>query len=274
MRRLWPPSPCVLAPVSRVVPLAVLARIRARQGRDDWAEPLEEALAIADRTGELQRIGPVTSARCEVAWLAGDPAGASPRPRRPGRRPGRTTIRGISVPSRPGWTALPRPPRHPPRQPSPRRSRSRSPGDGAEAAQSWHALGCPYEEALALARSGQEQALRRAIDGFEAAGAPAAAARARSLLRARGWTAPRLMRATTRAHPAGLTAREAEVLALVAEGLPDAAIAERLVLSRRTVEHHVAAVLTKLGVGSRHLAAAAAADAVRAGRPRNRTRPG
>ena len=65
-----------LAPVSRVVPLAVLARIRARQGRDDWAEPLEEALAIADRTGELQRIGPVTSARCEVAWLAGDPAGA------------------------------------------------------------------------------------------------------------------------------------------------------------------------------------------------------
>ena len=82
------------------------------------------------------------------------------------------------------------------------------------------------------------------------------------------------MRATTRAHPAGLTAREAEVLALVAEGLPDAAIAVRLVLSRRTVEHHVAAVLTKLGVGSRHLAAAAAAEAVRAGRPGSRTRPG
>jgi DNA-binding NarL/FixJ family response regulator len=82
------------------------------------------------------------------------------------------------------------------------------------------------------------------------------------------------MRATTRAHPAGLTAREAEVLALVAEGLPDAAIAERLVLSRRTVEHHVAAVLTKLGVASRHLAVAAAADAVRTGRPGSRTGPG
>ncbi len=55
----------------------------------------------------------------------------------------------------------------------------------------------------------------------------------------------------------GLTARQAEVLALLHEGLSDADIAERLVLSRRTVEHHVAAILAKLGVGSRH-------DAVRA----------
>ena len=147
-------------------------------------------------------------------------------------------------------------------------------GRWAEAARAWHALGCPYQEALALARSGQEPALRRAVDGFEAAGAPAAAARARALLRAGGWTAPRQPRPTTRAHPAGLTPREAEVLALVADGLPDAAIADRLVLSRRTVEHHVAAVLDQARGLLAAPAAAAAADAVRDGRPWVGHRPG
>jgi DNA-binding NarL/FixJ family response regulator len=49
------------------------------------------------------------------------------------------------------------------------------------------------------------------------------------------------------------------VLELLREGLTDAEIAERLVLSTRTVEHHVAAILAKLGVGSRREAARAAA---------------
>ena len=62
-------------------------------------------------------------------------------------------------------------------------------------------------------------------------------------------------RAATRVHPAGLTPREQEVLALVAEGLTDEQIAGQLVLSIRTVHHHVSAVLAKLGVGSRREAA-------------------
>ena len=45
------------------------------------------------------------------------------------------------------------------------------------------------------------------------------------------------------------------MLALVSEGLTDSAIAARLVLSRRTVEHHVASILAKLGVASRQEAA-------------------
>ena len=63
----------------------------------------------------------------------------------------------------------------------------------------------------------------------------------------------------TRANPAGLTARELEVLLLVADGLRNAEIAERLVLSPKTVDHHVSTVLAKLGVPNRQAAARQAA---------------
>jgi DNA-binding NarL/FixJ family response regulator len=69
---------------------------------------------------------------------------------------------------------------------------------------------------------------------------------------------PRGPNRATAANPAGLTGRQVEVLALLAEGLTDAEIAARLSLSAKTVGHHVSALLAKLGVGSRHQAAAAA----------------
>jgi DNA-binding NarL/FixJ family response regulator len=94
------------------------------------------------------------------------------------------------------------------------------------------------------------------VQVFDGLGAAAAATRARGLLRARGWSVPRGPRSSTVSHPSGLTVREVEVLALVSEGLTDSAIAARLVLSRRTVEHHVASILAKLGVASRQEAAA------------------
>ena len=70
---------------------------------------------------------------------------------------------------------------------------------------------------------------------------------------------PRGPRPSTRENPANLTARELDVLALLAEGLRNAEIAERLVLSRRKVDHHVSAILRKLDARTRGEATAEAA---------------
>ncbi|NUR09576.1 MAG: helix-turn-helix transcriptional regulator, partial [Nocardioidaceae bacterium] len=69
---------------------------------------------------------------------------------------------------------------------------------------------------------------------------------------------PRGPRASSRVNEAGLTARELDVLALLVDGLSNAGIAEALVLSPKTVGHHVSSVLAKLGEPSRSRAAAAA----------------
>ncbi len=71
-------------------------------------------------------------------------------------------------------------------------------------------------------------------------------------------TSPRGPRATTRQHPAELTTRELEVLNLLAAGLRNSEIAARLVVSPKTVDHHVSAILRKLGVRNRCEASVAA----------------
>jgi DNA-binding CsgD family transcriptional regulator len=92
---------------------------------------------------------------------------------------------------------------------------------------------------------------RRALETFERLGATRDADAAAALLRELG--------APARAFPKGygaLTKRETEVLSLLAEGCSNAEIAQRLYISRRTAEHHVARILAKLGLRKRAEAAA------------------
>lgn len=134
-------------------------------------------------------------------------------------------------------------------------------GDYDAAAAAWHELGCPFEEAVALTWTGEPASMRQALEIFTGIGAAPAAAKVRRLLQDHGIRVPaaRGPRATTAAHPAGLTAREAEVLELLRDGLTNAEIAGRLFLSQRTVDHHVSSILSKMGVSTRAEAAAHAA---------------
>lgn len=131
-------------------------------------------------------------------------------------------------------------------------------GDARAAAQAWAALGCRYEQALALL-GGDEADLRCALALLDQLGAAPALRIARARLRARGARhVQRGRNSRTRDDPLGLTAREREVLDLLAQQLSNRAIAERLHRSERTVENHVATLLGKLGVSSRAEAAARA----------------
>ncbi len=132
-------------------------------------------------------------------------------------------------------------------------------GDWRAAAAAWEALGDPYERALELASSGEVEPTLDALRALEDLGATAAVSVVRGRLRELGvQRLPRRSHVSTRANPAGLTQRQVDVLALLADGLTNAEIADRLVLSVRTVDTHVAAILAKIGVRTRREAAAVA----------------
>jgi DNA-binding CsgD family transcriptional regulator len=125
-------------------------------------------------------------------------------------------------------------------------------GQPEEAARRWQSLGAPYESALARVGSSDEQVAVGALSDLEDMGAWAAAERARGVLRERGLArVPARRRATTVANPSGLTSRQLDVARLVALGLTNGELAQKLYISPRTADHHVSAVLSKLGLGTR-----------------------
>jgi len=249
----------------RIQLLVVLGRLQARRGEPDAATSLDEALELTSAGPEFQWIFPVRAARAEAAWLRGDLASTLAEARvcfDIARQRGNRRAAGELAywMWRGGGTDPP-----PPDTPEPYRSQIA--GDWSGAAARWRELGCPYETAEALAEGDDEDALRRALQEFELLGARPAALRVVRRLRQRGVRGiARGPRATTRASPANLTRREIEVLQLLSAGLHNAEIAQRLFLSERTVDHHVAAILGKLNVSSR-LAASREAERLGLSRP-------
>jgi DNA-binding CsgD family transcriptional regulator len=219
---------------------------------------LDEASALAEPTGELARIHPVALARAESAWLAGRPQAVASETESALRlvvaRGFTRNVGELAVVRRRAGLEDDLP------DDIPEPYRSELAGDWREAASAWERLGCPYETALALSDADEVGALRESLERCTELGARPLASIVSRRLRALGASVPRGPRPSTRANAANLTARELEVLGLLAEGLRNTEIAERLVVSRRTVDHHVSAILRKLDARTRGEAVASAAQ--------------
>jgi DNA-binding CsgD family transcriptional regulator/tetratricopeptide (TPR) repeat protein len=247
------------SPANIVAPLCVVGLARVRRDQPGGRQALDEAVAIADGTRDLEWRLETRLPSAEAHLLAGD-AAAARRDLETVLTPGLSQITPVTVGSLLLWlrrAGLPAPDLPDLELDEPvRRGLA---GQASEAAAAWQERAMPYDAAWALLDGGTVADVREAIARFDRMGTTAAARYARTTLRGLGEVSvPAGARAATRAHPAGLTPREQEVLALLAEHLSDEDIATRLVLSVRTVHHHVSAVLAKLGVGSRHEAVAEA----------------
>jgi DNA-binding CsgD family transcriptional regulator/tetratricopeptide (TPR) repeat protein len=235
--------------------LLTLGRLRVRLGEASALAMLDEGLALSIQVG-VARLEYARAARAELGWLAGEPDRAMEEAR---------AVYDMAVSKEhpwvagelafwrwragdtftpPAWIAKP--------------FALQIAGDWRGSAEEWEGRGCPYEQAMAL-MDGDEAAQLAALEIFERLDARPAIEKLKQKMRAHGVRGiPRGPRPATRENPFGLTAREMEVLATLVQGLNNNAIARKLSLSTRTVEHHIASILQKMQVQSRNEAVALA----------------
>jgi DNA-binding CsgD family transcriptional regulator/energy-coupling factor transporter ATP-binding protein EcfA2 len=244
---------------SRCAAWTVLGRVLVRRGEPGGQEMLDRAWELGVELAELQHLALLAGARAEAAWLRGDNAAVyacvepvydrlcPPEFVNPIQAELAYWLRRAGRPTEPVMADTP--------------YGLQALGSWRAAADAWQAAGCPYEHAAALAESPDPDDRLAALNELDALGAKPLAAAVRAGLRRLGVTRiPRGPVAATRHNPAGLTARQLEVLRLLSTGLTNPEIADRLVLSTRTVDSHVAAVFDKLGIANRREAASRAAE--------------
>jgi DNA-binding CsgD family transcriptional regulator len=245
--------------VTQLLAKTLLADLAVRRGDPDATAQLADVTAQADRTGDPQQITPVLELAIERALTANAPA---PRERirqlvdECRSRSGFTGATGVRLAAwasvagvEAGFDG-----------PSPAPFAAMLERDWQAAADGFGDVGWSYDRGLMLSLLDGREPLAEAIEIARGLGAAPLQRRVAARMRELGLTVPPGPRKSTRANPAGLTARQLEVLSLLAAGLTNAEIAERLVVSQRTAEHHVAAVLAKLGVATRRQAAQRAAE--------------
>jgi DNA-binding CsgD family transcriptional regulator len=233
-------------------PHLALAQVALRVGDEDPADHLARGWSVALSLDEPMRYLPMLAALAESAWMTGrhDPRvaefavthvsdlGATPETR--------WAVGNLAV-----WLRrlsidvtvdadLPEP------------YRSHLAGRYAEAADWWRRAGSPFAEAMALFDSSVPEDQVQGISLLDRLGATGTADRLRWELRRAGvLTIPKRPNETTRANPGGLTNRQLEVARLLARGLTNSEIADEVFISTKTAEHHVSAVLAKLGLPNR-----------------------
>jgi ATP/maltotriose-dependent transcriptional regulator MalT len=238
--------------------LRVMATIQARRGRNEARTAIMRVWALTSRDAGPSELDPIASTVAEYLWLSGD--------RDPTLIARLQDVLATCIALGRPWPSGPfafwmwklglldEVP-----EGSADFYRWMTSGEHRRAAQFWREKGIRYEEGLALMH-GTEAEQVEAIRLFDDLGATAAANNVRRALNRQGARVPRGRSFSTRDHPAGLTARQAEVLALLARGWPNTKIADELFVSHRTVENHVSAILMKLDVATREAAVAAARE--------------
>ncbi|MGC4077551.1 MAG: AAA family ATPase [Rubrivivax sp.] len=245
------------SPMMRFMSAISLARLRLRRGDPGLDEPMAEARRFLVANHELQRLAPFATLLAEAAWLSGDTTEALRALEEAEALMPAPTLHGDLAlwrlrlePNADVATAELSPP-----------YRAEAEGDWQQAAQFWRDAGAPYDAAMALAW-GDETAQREAVAMLERLGAHPVANRVRFAMRRSGIANVAAgPRQSTRDNALGLTRREMQILRLVDSGLSSKRIAVELEISPKTVDHHVAALLEKLGAHSRLEASARARSA-------------